>query len=84
MTRKQFTELVNEAKKSSVPEKNSYFTDYQNFIEAWRHDRRTRWYLSKNACICIIRYQAMYLNGDWDTEELATLQKFFKNIDIID
>jgi hypothetical protein len=84
MNRKEFTNLVNEAKTAETQEKNYYFTEWQNFIEAWRHDRRVRWYLSKDAAICIIRYQAMYLNGDWDTEELANLQRFFKNIDIVD
>ena len=84
MTRKEFTNLVNEAKTADVEERNSYFIDWQNYIESWRYDKRTRWYLSKKAAICIIRYQAMYMNGDWDTEELATLQKFFKNIDLVD
>ena len=83
MTRKEFTALVKEAEKGSVPEKNYYFVEWQNFIEAWRYDKRTRWYLGKNAAICIIRYQCIYLNGDWDLSALKQMQMFFRNIDVI-
>lgn len=84
MKRQEFTKLVNKAKVTEVPENNQYFIDYQNFIEARAYDKRTRWYLTENAAIAVIRYQAMYMNGNWDTEELATLQFLFKNIDIVD
>jgi len=83
MKRKEFTELVNKAKVSEVPERDYYFDNYRDFIEARRHDKRVRWYMSEDAAICIVRYQAMYMNGDWDVEELANLQMLFKNIDIV-
>lgn len=92
MNAKEFAGLVEiAAVGSSIDWKNDPSADERfnnhltSFINLPPEDLspRNRKLLTKDAAITVIRYQALYLNGDWDIGELNTLQKLFRYIDII-
>jgi hypothetical protein len=82
MNRKQFIELVKEAEKGSV---------YKDEVDLWEQLKpfdglalhKERRMATKNSAISFIRYQALQMNGNWDWDELETLQYCFKRVDLI-
>ena len=82
MTRKEFAKLVSKAEKGPV------FENLQDvnaalipFDGCALHNER--FLATEKQVINFIRYQCLYLNGDWDMRELEECAKIARRIDLI-
>lgn len=82
MKRVQFLECVHQAKeichKLSQDQKNSALENFSGC-----YFTKGRIFSAFNQFCYVLNYQAMQLNGEWDTEELKKMEGVSKRVDLI-
>lgn len=83
MTAKQFQEVFAMAKYHDYDTNECFCNEAFTALQGIALDKKRR-IATKKHCAYILNWQALYFNGEYDIEEVATMKEYYKRVDLLD